>query len=418
MPCRSSGRPRRGRSASRDARGRARAPDRRPRARATRTARRRRPSSARARRLLSTPNSTSPSRVPGGEQRSRHDLARVACLEDPQRQAALRLERLLHVLRDRERVVRHQHDVGRLSSSPPHPATASATPSASATERLVTLCHLALPGRIARRTPCSTAMRARRVREDVGDAAARPRLERLSSQRVDEAFGSHIFGRAVDGEERDELAGRALEDALAADDVDARLAEEAHRPAQRAYRSEARRSGVDSRWSSRPPPTPARGCGSGSSRPRRRARARDRSRPSRAGCRSMRTPGCLCHRDRLGRGGVEVADCDGDLEPERQRVLETLVRRDDGGTERHRERARGAGGSPPATTTTISSDTPSSAGITQIRFCGSAALRAALSARLPELPVTSLNRVLPRVLTSQAVRVELAPVPLTWAPER
>ena len=48
--------------------------------------------------------------------------------------------------------------------------------------------------------------------------------------------------------------------------------------------------------------------------------------------------------------------------------------------------ACGSSGSPPDTTTTTVSDTPSSAGITQIRFCGSAALSTALSARLPRAP--------------------------------
>ena len=47
------------------------------------------------------------------QQRSRDDLAGVAGLEDLQREPTLRLERLLHVLRDRERVVCDQHHVGR-----------------------------------------------------------------------------------------------------------------------------------------------------------------------------------------------------------------------------------------------------------------------------------------------------------------
>src|SRR5262245_46102366 len=48
--------------------------------------------------------------------------------------------------------------------------------------------------------------------------------------------------------------------------------------------------------------------------------------------------------------------------------------------------ASDAGGFPPDTTTTICSDTPSSAGITQIRFRGSAARSSALSARLSRAP--------------------------------
>ena len=51
-------------------------------------------------------------RVSGGQERPRDDLAGVARLEDPQREAALVLERLLHVVRDRERVVRDEHDLG------------------------------------------------------------------------------------------------------------------------------------------------------------------------------------------------------------------------------------------------------------------------------------------------------------------
>ena len=52
--------------------------------------------------------------IPGGQQRSRDDLAGVSGLQDPQLQAALVLERLLHVGRDRERVVGDEDDVGRL----------------------------------------------------------------------------------------------------------------------------------------------------------------------------------------------------------------------------------------------------------------------------------------------------------------
>ena len=83
--------------------------------------------------------------------------------------------------------------------------------------------------------------------------------------------------------------------------------------------------------------------------------------------------GSLGARDRFVRGGVEVADCERDLEAERLRMLEpssaamTMAPLGTVGSA-PRERA-----SPPDTTTTTSFDTPSSAGITQIRFCGSAA---------------------------------------------
>ena len=52
------------------------------------------------------------------QQRSRHDLAGVAGLEDLQLEAALVLERLLHGRRDRERVVRDEHDLGRRLVAP------------------------------------------------------------------------------------------------------------------------------------------------------------------------------------------------------------------------------------------------------------------------------------------------------------
>ncbi len=65
--------------------------------------------------------------------------------------------------------------------------------------------------------------------------------------------------------------------------------------------------------------------------------------------------------------------------------------------------ARGSGGFPPDTTTTTVSDTPSSAGITQIRFRGSAALSSALSARLPRAP-----RYAPAILAPAAFVDELA----------
>ena len=52
--------------------------------------------------------------------------------------------------------------------------------------------------------------------------------------------------------------------------------------------------------------------------------------------------GSLGDRDGLGRRRVEVADGDGDLEAERERVLEPPVGGDDGRAERNRERgARG-----------------------------------------------------------------------------
>ena len=64
----------------------------------------------------------------------------------------------------------------------------------------------------------------------------------------------------------------------------------------------------------------------------------------RGGWRSISYAGCLGDRDRLGRGRVEVADGDRDLEAERERVFEPVVGGDHQRAERDGEcRARGGG---------------------------------------------------------------------------
>ena len=105
-----------------------------------------------------------------------------------------------------------------------------------------------------------------------------------------------------------------------------------------------------------------------------------------AGWRTMRAPAASCGRNRFRRRRVEVAHGDGDLQAEGTRVLEAPVHRDDRCVERDGQRSRGTAPPRPATTALTSSDTRSSAGITQIRFCGSAARSTALSARLPRAP--------------------------------
>ena len=60
-------------------------------------------------------------RVTGGEEGAVEHLVRVAALEDPELQAALPFERRLHVLRDREGVVRDEDDLFRRA-----PASAAA----------------------------------------------------------------------------------------------------------------------------------------------------------------------------------------------------------------------------------------------------------------------------------------------------
>ena len=75
-------------------------------------------------------------RVPLRQQRPVDHLAGVATLQDRQLQPALLLERGLHLLRDRERVVRDEHDLLALAPRPPHPAATTASETASAPRAL------------------------------------------------------------------------------------------------------------------------------------------------------------------------------------------------------------------------------------------------------------------------------------------
>ena len=100
--------------------------------------------------------------IAGRQERSVERLVRVAGLEDPERQPALLLERRLHLLRDREGVVRDSTTSVGASSPPPQPATATAAATDDrAEEHLATSRHHALtataaPGRIASSTPASS----------------------------------------------------------------------------------------------------------------------------------------------------------------------------------------------------------------------------------------------------------------------
>ncbi len=94
-------------------------------------------------------------RVPRGQQSAGDDLAGVARLEDAQREAALVLECLLHLVRDRERVVRDEHHLG---------GRLVATPAAGERERDAgegaEPDQPTSPGTIASSTPRSTETRA------------------------------------------------------------------------------------------------------------------------------------------------------------------------------------------------------------------------------------------------------------------
>ena len=111
-----------------------------------------------------------------------------------------------------------------------------------------------------------------------------------------------------------------------------------------------------------------------------------------AGCRSMHRAAPLGRITSAATAESKSPTATVDVEPKREGVLQTAVRSEHRGRRAGRHaRTRDREDPHPRTTTMTSSDTPSSAGITQIRFCGSAARLTALSARLPELPVRSAH---------------------------
>ena len=139
------------------------------------------------------------------------------------------------------------------------------------------------------------------------------------------------------GEQRDELAGCSVERALAADDVNARSADERiDLRARVALRAEEQQCGelvIE--------PSAVSGQHEDALRAHR---GRDVERELEVGGVLLvrmsldASSGGLRHRDGLRRRGVEVAHRDRHLEAERERVLEPLVRRDDGCAERHSQR--------------------------------------------------------------------------------
>ncbi len=258
------------------------------------------------------------------------DLPRVAGLEDPQRQAALRFEGLLHVVRDRERVVRDEHDLARrLVALPLQPAERNRyerrrrAPCAQAAQAISRL----RPRATARRTPRRALMRAvvRRRRSRLHGSsrarASRPRADTRAAR----------FVRLPPGR-----AARAVRSALrACPRARARRARRARGPGRRARRSAAARSAASrgaaaSRGGGRACRRRRRapGCARVEGRPRGRARARGRWRPSRPDVVRSRVPAVSAARDGLRRRRVEVAHGDVDREAERERVLEALVRGD------------------------------------------------------------------------------------------
>ena len=190
----------------------------------------------------------------------------------------------------------------------------------------------ALPsGRIARRTPVDERHPRLRAREDVRDAPARAGLERLGGERVLEPRCRHA--RRPARRARGASRARPVSPASArsrADDVHERVADE--RVELDAARSAPSRAGGATRGGGRGGRRRSRRRGRAARRvpAPRRARARGRSRPSRPGARRTRAPAASAAASAPARDRVEVADDDVDLEPERERAVETAVGGDHG----------------------------------------------------------------------------------------
>ncbi len=247
-----------------------------------------------------------------------------------------------------------------LRASPEPPQPAASDDHERATSGAHTLCRSVtrspdVRGRGGRRA----GSRARRVTrasaaaEDVRDAAARAGRQRLALQRVLEALGRDALGRAVHGQQGEEVAGRARQRARAADDVDpalaevrvdlgarvALVAEQEHRAEQVIEPSAARADDDDPGRLERD---------RGVERELEVGRVLGGRMPLDAGARRF---GCCepCRRDR-----VEVADREVDVQPERERPVDAAV----GGDHDGRRRAAPGSGSPeecpPATTMMVS----------------------------------------------------------------
>ena len=164
-------------------------------------------------------------RVALREQRPVDRLAGVATLQDPERQAALALERGLHRLRHHERVVRDEHDflaLARISRS----SAARGGHRGEERERdpeLVPKCHKISSrsgaGITATRQPCSTVIRA----SSAAKVFEVPRLEPAGSVSPLSGYSRPSVETPtcgpVNGKQRDELTGRAGHRSSTADDV-------------------------------------------------------------------------------------------------------------------------------------------------------------------------------------------------------
>ena len=308
------------------------------------------------------------------------------------------LERRLHVVRDRERVVGDEHDLARrlavvaATRDGERRLNPSPTQSARSTlQQTVARSFTRHPpdsggspaARRAERTPWPGSPRTRSKRRDWSRARRLPGL-------VGEPVSTDSFGRAVEREQRDGLSGLARERARAAHDVDTRRSDER----------------VDLR--ARVPLVPEQEDAEGVVEPSATAREHEDLRGGRGGDveRELEVGRVLVdrvpHDPRLRRRGR--SDRLGDAESKSPTATATsrlsaracssppsaATTTAPSGTRSNRRR----GDSPPATaTTTLFSDTPSSAGITQVEFreVGGASSRP-LQPGCPSSPLRSCHR--------------------------
>ncbi len=151
-----------------------------------------------------------------------------------------------------------------------------------------------------------------------------PELESLAAQRVGEAFGHDPRGRATEGEERDELAGASAQAALAPDDVDERVAEHGvHLHAGEIVAAQDQQLAeqvVEPALDAADHEDPARLPGDG--------RAERELEIGRVLLGRMAFCPVAQLRERPRRDRVEVADCELDLQAEREGVVGSAVRGD------------------------------------------------------------------------------------------
>ena len=343
-------------------------------------------------------------RIAGREQRPRQHRAGVAGLEDAESQAALLLEPSLDVVGHDERVVRDQHDLARRLVAPPHrrgrPERDRRAPRARESHREPP------PGRTASRRPSSSVMRA----FSAVNSFDTPRLDPGSS--VSPASGyarpSVLTPTAApaSGSRVTSSPGVAVERPLFSDEVDLRA------PDARVDLHVRVALGAEEEHGGEEMVEPVADAGEhedpcGIEPERDVERELEVGRVLRGGV-PLDARACLLGGgEGVSRRGVEVPDRDRNVEPKRERVVDPAVGGDDAA---HRAAPRGQRPDrepprprpPPRPRSTRAS----SAGITQIRFGGSAA-------RLSR-PLSPVRPSSPFRFRQIVVAVQCHPVVILW----